>query len=107
MPKFKITRQGSNPNFACLVRAELATMCFVSESVANTVETVNYYKCSRKILQPLSGLKSLREKKDVVSHEYLLTINGIKYSTFEEAARAAALSKKKPRALKCWTMQLQ
>ncbi|GFX22083.1 hypothetical protein TNCV_3054391 [Trichonephila clavipes] len=36
---------------------------------------------------------NLCEKKGVVSYEYLLTIKGTKYSTFQEAERAAGLSK--------------
>ncbi|GFU57585.1 adhesion G protein-coupled receptor B2 [Trichonephila clavipes] len=35
MPTFKITRQVGNSSFACVIRAELATMCFVSYNVAN------------------------------------------------------------------------
>ncbi|GFW47722.1 hypothetical protein TNCV_2829121 [Trichonephila clavipes] len=46
-----------------------------------------------KISQRLPGLETLREKKSVVSFEDLLSINGTKYSAFQEAARAAGLSK--------------
>ncbi|GFX31418.1 hypothetical protein TNCV_432601 [Trichonephila clavipes] len=37
MPTFRITRQVGKPNFACVVLAELAAMCFVSYNVANAV----------------------------------------------------------------------
>ncbi|GFT80698.1 hypothetical protein TNCV_127421 [Trichonephila clavipes] len=49
----------------------------------------------RKIWQRLPELESLREKKGIVSCEDLLTINGTKQSTHQEAARAAHLSKSK------------
>ncbi|GFW06428.1 hypothetical protein TNCV_2187631 [Trichonephila clavipes] len=48
---------------------------------------------ARKISQRLPGLESLHEKKCVVSYEILLKINETKYSTFQEAARTAGLSK--------------
>ncbi|GFV91853.1 hypothetical protein TNCV_2975241 [Trichonephila clavipes] len=46
-----------------------------------------------KIAQRLPGLVSLCDKRGVVSYEDLLTINGTKYSTFQEAARVAGLLK--------------
>ncbi|GFX39663.1 hypothetical protein TNCV_2104071 [Trichonephila clavipes] len=49
----------------------------------------------RKISLRLPGLELLHEKKGVVFYEDLLTINETKYSTFQEAARTADLSKSK------------
>ncbi|GFU62190.1 hypothetical protein TNCV_2474211 [Trichonephila clavipes] len=66
---FKVTRQLGNPDFACVIRAEFAKYrndCWTG---------------------------SLQEKKSFVSYGDLLLINGTKYSTFQEAARAAYLSK--------------
>ncbi|GFW70051.1 hypothetical protein TNCV_1405041 [Trichonephila clavipes] len=48
--------------------------------------------CRRKISQRLPGLEALREKKSVVSYEDILTINGTKYSTFQEVVIAEGLS---------------
>ncbi|GFW17649.1 hypothetical protein TNCV_2652061 [Trichonephila clavipes] len=61
----------------------------------NTVKAVHHCKPSKKISQRLPGLESLREKKSVVSYDYLLTINGTKCSSLQEGARAAGLSKSK------------
>ncbi|GFW34912.1 chorion peroxidase [Trichonephila clavipes] len=41
MTTFKVTRQVANPNFAYVVRTELATMCFVSYNVANAVAVIH------------------------------------------------------------------
>ncbi|GFW28442.1 alpha-2 adrenergic receptor [Trichonephila clavipes] len=46
----------------------------------------------RKISQRLPGIEPLLGKKGIVSYRDLLTINEIKYATFQEAARAAGLS---------------
>ncbi|GFV79819.1 hypothetical protein TNCV_1726441 [Trichonephila clavipes] len=74
MPNFKITHQVDNANFTCVVRAELATMCFVSENVADMVALINYCKLSQEtISQRLPELESLREKKSVVSYEDRIT----------------------------------
>ncbi|GFT89296.1 hypothetical protein TNCV_4386011 [Trichonephila clavipes] len=40
MTTFKITRQVGNPDFASVVRTELATMCFVSYNVVKMVAIV-------------------------------------------------------------------
>ncbi|GFV55781.1 hypothetical protein TNCV_167661 [Trichonephila clavipes] len=44
----KITHHVSNPDFPCVVRAELAAMCFISYYVANTIAIVPYCKLSQK-----------------------------------------------------------
>ncbi|GFW30999.1 hypothetical protein TNCV_2940991 [Trichonephila clavipes] len=93
MPTFKIALQVRNHDFACVVRADLVTIGFVSYNVVNTVGIVHYCKLSEKVSQRLPRIESLREKKRVVSHEDLLTINGSKCSTFQVAARVAGLSK--------------
>ncbi|GFU78483.1 hypothetical protein TNCV_2300951 [Trichonephila clavipes] len=89
MSTFKVTRQVGNPDLACVLRAELATMYFVSYNVTNTVVIVYYCKLSQR----LPELELLHEKKDTVSYKNLFLINGTKYSTFQKAARAACLSK--------------
>ncbi|GFV52266.1 hypothetical protein TNCV_3197661 [Trichonephila clavipes] len=93
MPSFKITLQIGNPSFTCVLRAELATICFVSFDVANTIAVVHYCKLLQKNFATIAWLDSLREKKGVVSYEDLLTINGTKYLSFHIPARAAGLSK--------------
>ncbi|GFV50954.1 hypothetical protein TNCV_302151 [Trichonephila clavipes] len=60
----------------------------------NTIAILHYHKLLQKNIAPrLLGLKSLREKKCVVSHVNSSTINGAKYSTFQRAAKTAGLSK--------------
>ncbi|GFV99896.1 hypothetical protein TNCV_5082551 [Trichonephila clavipes] len=87
---FKMTPQVDNPDFICVLRAELATMCFVSYNVANTVAIV-YYRtlCQKKVSQQFPGLEYWREKKSAVFYEGLLSINITEYSTFQEDVRAA------------------
>ncbi|GFX46868.1 hypothetical protein TNCV_4040141 [Trichonephila clavipes] len=50
MPAYKITRQVGGSNFACVERAGLTTMCFVSYNVVNMVVNVR------------SGVSPIREK---------------------------------------------
>ncbi|GFT75310.1 hypothetical protein TNCV_967681 [Trichonephila clavipes] len=95
MLSFKITLKVGNPNFVCVVRAELLTMCFVTYDAADTVAIVHIRSFLSKISSLLSGLESLRNKEGVVSYENLLTINETRYSSFQEASRerATGLSK--------------
>ncbi|GFY35148.1 hypothetical protein TNCV_5045231 [Trichonephila clavipes] len=44
MPTIKITCQVGKLDFACVVPAELATMSFVSNNVANTVAIIHSFK---------------------------------------------------------------
>ncbi|GFW47894.1 hypothetical protein TNCV_2400811 [Trichonephila clavipes] len=44
MPTFKITRQVGNPDFACVVRAELATLCFALYSVKTIFLSENVFE---------------------------------------------------------------
>ncbi|GFU05145.1 hypothetical protein TNCV_574921 [Trichonephila clavipes] len=85
MPTYNIIRQVGNPGFACVVRAELVTMYFVSYNVPNTVAIEHYCKLSLKNVSTIAwtGIVS-REERCCLD---LLTINGTKYSTFQEAAR--------------------
>ncbi|GFU52461.1 hypothetical protein TNCV_2546201 [Trichonephila clavipes] len=92
MSTLMIYRQVGNPDFECVVLAELLTMCFVSYNITNTVAKVHNCKLSQKnIAQRLPGLESLCTKKGFVTCEVLLTINGAKYSTFQESARVECL----------------
>ncbi|GFY34723.1 hypothetical protein TNCV_4702041 [Trichonephila clavipes] len=57
MPMFKITRQIGNPDFACEVCVELATMCFVSYTVANTKDSEDEREIDIAIRTALSLLQ--------------------------------------------------
>ncbi|GFW79727.1 hypothetical protein TNCV_4361531 [Trichonephila clavipes] len=92
MPKSKIIRQVDNPDFACVVRTEWATICFTLYNAINMFAIVHYCNLLQKKSR-VPELESLCEKKGVFLHEDFLAINGTKYSTFQTAAGVAGLSK--------------
>ncbi|GFV97702.1 hypothetical protein TNCV_2312891 [Trichonephila clavipes] len=95
MQTFKITRQVGYPNFACVVRSKLATMCFVSCNATNMVATMHCCKLSQKNIATIvwTGIITRKGRRCLEGVGDSLTTNGTKYSTFQKAARATGLPK--------------
>ncbi|GFX75182.1 hypothetical protein TNCV_3171091 [Trichonephila clavipes] len=68
-----------------LIEGEIIVFDKIATSYSKLENHITSSSC-RKISQQLPELESLGEKKGVVSYKALLTINGNKYSDFQEDA---------------------